>query len=56
VNVKSFYRCDSCTEMIEDAGVELSEPFDVQDDGSYRVTILNMDVLCPRCGERLIKA
>jgi hypothetical protein len=56
VKVKSFHHCDSCDEMIENPPIEFSEPYDVQDDGSYRVTILNMDVLCPSCGERMIKA
>lgn len=53
MSTKTYHRCDSCKQLIEDAGVELSEPYDVQDDGSYRVTILNMDVPCKSCGGRL---
>jgi hypothetical protein len=54
VNVKTFHHCDSCDELIADAPVVLSAPFDHQPDGSYRVTIENPDVLCPRCGGPLI--
>lgn len=55
MKVKSFHRCDSCEQMIEDPPIEFSEPYGHKPDGSYRVTILNMDVLCPSCGNPMIK-
>jgi hypothetical protein len=55
VNVKSFIRCDSCEEFIEDSGQQLSEPFDHQADGSYRVTVLNPELPCKICGGLLNK-
>lgn len=47
--------CHSCGEFIEDTGVQLSEPYDHQPDGSYRVTILNTDAVCPGCGGLLFE-
>jgi hypothetical protein len=51
MKTKSFNRCYSCSQWIEDGPLEFSEPYDHEPDGSYRVTLLNPEVPCTECGD-----